>query len=138
VYSSCGLAESQVTYVFQSVVGIPLLVAETTIGYLVKAGCRTCRIKPPAHDHLHCSTGMVIEGQAIIECGDWNERQREAVNPVEPDTFGTVVVEYVDRVAVNHADDLADELICEGRMGKQEGEEDAPETRIFAPISLSA
>jgi hypothetical protein len=86
--------------VFQSVAGIRWLVPETTIGYLVKTGCRTCRIKPPSQDHLHCSTGMVIEGQAIIECGDRNERQREAVNPVEADTFGVVVVQNFGGVAV--------------------------------------
>lgn len=88
------------TYLFQSVAGIRLLVPETTIGYLVKTGCRTCRIKPPAQDYLRCSTGMVIEGQAIIGCGDRNERQREAVNPVEADTFGVVVVQNFDGVAV--------------------------------------
>jgi hypothetical protein len=104
VLSSCGLAESQVTYVFQSVAGIRLLVPETTIGYLVKTGCRTCRIKPPAHDHLHCSTGMVIEGQAIIEYGDRNERQHEAVNPAEEDAFKVLVVQNLNGVTVEDGD----------------------------------
>ena len=113
VLSSCGLAESQVTYVLQSVVGIRFLVPDTAIGYLVKAGCRTCRIKPPAHDHLHRSTGMVIEGQAIIECGDWNERQREAVNPIEADTVSRGDVKYLDRIAVNYANNFPRKLYGE-------------------------
>jgi hypothetical protein len=50
------------------------------------------------------------------------------VDAVESDVFGVLVVQDFEGVAIEDGDDGASQLSCKDRTGKQEREEDNPET----------